>query len=418
LQRALYRRAKQSPAQRFYSLYDKVYRPDILAHAYALCRANGGAAGPDGITFEQMEATGVEAMLTEVSDWLRCKTYRPGPVRRVYIPKANGGERPLGIPNIVDRLVQMAVKLVLEPIYEADFESDSYGFRPRRSAHQALEAVHESIADGMTWAIDADIAQYFDSIPHDRLMKVVATRVVDGSMLALIRMFLAAPVIDERAGGGPRRPRAGVPQGGVVSPLLSNIYLHLLDRSFRRRTERRALQGRLIRYCDDFVVLTRKRPTRELSWLQGFLKRLGLTLHPDKTRVVDTWKEAFDFLGYRVRRRVKTLLLDISPASRARIHERLREPTRRTFRPLEKLVVELNEYIRGAREYFRLSPWWSRRRLDSYVEMRIARWHRKKHGQKHPAWSLVSEHKVHREYGVLAWAPVQPWNQQTACARR
>jgi RNA-directed DNA polymerase len=249
-------------------------------------------------------------------------------------------------------------------------------------------------------------------------MKVVATRVVDSSMLALIRMFLAAPVIDERAGGGPRRPRAGVPQGGVVSPLLSNLYLHLLDRSFRKRTERGDLQGRLIRYCDDFVVLTRKRPARELSWLQGFLTRLGLNLHPDKTRVVDTWKEAFDFLGYRVRRRVKTLVLDISPASRARIHERLREPTRRTFRPLGQLVAELNEYIRGARQYFRLSPWWSRRRLDSYVEMRIARWHRKKYGQKHPAWSLVSEHRIHREYGVLAWAPVQPWNQQTACARR
>jgi len=418
LQRALYRRAKQSPQQRFYSLYDKVYRADIVAHAYALNRANGGAPGPDGVTFEQVESAGVQAMLTQVSESLRNKTYRPGPVRRVYIPKANGGERPLGIPNIVDRVVQMAVKLVLEPIFEADFESDSYGFRPRRSAHLALEAVRESLTTGMGWAIDADLVQYFDSIPHDRLMKVVATRVVDSSMLALVRMFLAAPVIDTREGGGPRRPKAGVPQGGVVSPLLSNIYLHLLDRSFRKRVERGELQGRLVRYCDDFVLLTRHRPDKELSWLHAFLARLGLTLHPDKTRMVNTWKTAFDFLGYRVARPAQKLVLDISPKSRVRIHGRLRKPSRRTFQTLEHLVAELNVYIRGARQYFRLAPWWSRRALDSYVEGRIARWFRRKLGQKYPAWSRVSEHKIHREYGVLAWAPVQPWGQLTACTRR
>jgi len=418
LQRAFYRRAKQSPGQRFYSLYDKVYREDVVAHAYARCRANGGAAGPDGKTFEQVESDGVPALLTEVIESLRNKRYRPGPVRRVYIPKANGGERPLGIPNIVDRVVQTAVKLVLEPIFEADFESDSYGFRPRRNAQQALQAIHESIADGMSWVIDADIAQYFDSIPHDRLMKVIATRVVDSSMLALIRRFLAAPVIDVREGGGPRRPKSGVPQGGVVSPLLSNIYLHLLDRSFRKRNEQGQLNGRLIRYCDDFVLLSRKPPSKELSWLRGFLMRLGLTLHPDKTRVVDSCKEVFDFLGYRIARRRKALVLDISPKALVRIHGAIREPTRRTFQTLESLVAELNPYIRGARQYFRLAPWWSRRRLDSYTEGRIARWFRRKLGQKFPTWSLVSGHKIHREYGVLPWAPVQPWSQQAACARR
>jgi RNA-directed DNA polymerase len=417
LQRALYRRAKQAPAQRFYSLYDKVYRSDFLAHAFAQCRANNGAAGPDGITFEQIDDTGAQAMLTQVSESLRSKTYRPGPVRRVYIPKANGGERPLGIPNIVDRVVQTAVKLVLEPIFEADFDSDSYGFRPRRNAHQALEAVRESLTGGMGWAIDADIAQYFDSIPHDRLMKVVATRVVDSSMLALIRMFLAAPVIDSREGGGPRRPKAGVPQGGVISPLLSNLYLHLLDRSFRKRVERGDLEGRLIRYCDDFVLLTRRPPHKELSWLHGRFLRLGLTLHPDKTRVVNTWQSAFDFLGYRIARPAKKLVLDISPKSLVRIHERIREPSRRTFQSLECLVAELNAYIRGARQYFRLTPWWSRRSLDSYVETRIARWFRRKLGQKSRAWSRVSDHRIHREYGVLAWAPVTPWAQLPVCTR-
>ena len=205
---------------------------------------------------------------------------------------------------------------------------------------------------------------------------------------------------------------------GVVSPLLSNMYLHLLDRSFRKRVERGELQGRLVRYCDDFVLLTRHRPDKELSWLHAFLARLGLTLHPDKTRMVNTWKTAFDFLGYRVARPAKKLVLDISPKSRVRIHGCLRKPSRRTFQTLEHLVAELNEYIRGARQYFRLAPWWSRRALDSYVEGRIARWFRRKLGQKYPAWSRVSEHKIHREYGVLAWAPVQPWGQLTACTRR
>jgi group II intron reverse transcriptase/maturase len=418
LQRALYRRAKQSPTQRFYSLYDKVYRRDVLDHSFALCRANDGAAGPDGMTFSSMDETAVEAILTKVAEQLQKKTYRPGPVRRVYIPKANGGERPLGIPNIIDRVVQMAAKLILEPIFEADFEPDSYGFRPRRSAHDALKAVGESIADGLNWAIDADIRQYFDSIPHDRLMKVVATRVVDGSMLALIKMFLSAPVVDTRSSGGPQRPEAGVPQGGVVSPLLANIYLHLLDQNFRRGTERGGLDGRLVRYCDDFVLLSRQCPERELAWLRQLMNRLGLTLHPEKTRVVDTRRESFDFLGYRVHRRSgKRLVLDISPKSQVRIRDRLREPTQRTFQPLKKLVEDLNSYIRGARSYFQLAPWWSRRRLDSYVERRIAVWFRRKRGRKLPGWSHVAGHRIHREYGVLAWAPVRPWSQDTAWAR-
>ena len=266
----------------------------------------------------------------------------------------------------------------------------------------------------MCWVIDADIKQYFDSIPHDRLMKVVATRVVDSSMLALIRMFLAAPVIDSREGGGPRRPKAGVPQGGVVSPLLANIYLHLLDRSFRRRTERGELEGRLVRYCDDFVLLSRRPPQRELTWLQQILNRMGLSLHPDKTRVVHVGRGSFDFLGYRIRRRVKTLVLDISPKSLVRIHERLREPTRRTFQSLEALVEGLNTYIRGASAYFRLSPWWSRRRLDSYVEYRFASWFRRKLGQRFPMWSRISGHRLQSEHRLLAWAPVRPWSQDTA----
>lgn len=418
LQKALYLRAKESPSLRFYSLYDKVYRKDVLHHAYARCRANHGAAGPDGKTFEDLERNGVEALLSQLTEQLKGKTYRPGPVRRVYIPKANGGERPLGIPNIADRVVQMAVKLVAEPIFEADFESDSYGFRPKRNAHQALTEVRQCIANGMGWVIDADVTAYFDTIPHDKLMKVVATRVVDSSMLALIKMFLVAPVIDERDGGGPRRPKAGTPQGGVVSPLLANIYLHLLDRSYRRRVERGEFEGRLIRYCDDFVLLTRQRPDRELAWLRALMARMGLALHPEKTRVVNARNERFDFLGYRVGWRRKELLLDLSPKTCARIHERLREPTKWTFLPVDELVAKLNRYIGGAREYFRLAPWWSLRRLDGFMELRMARWWRRKLGLKYPAWSRVSERKLHTEHGLFSWAQTPSWDKQAPCTRR
>ena len=251
LQRALYRRAKEDKSFRFYALYDKVYREDVLRHAYELVKANRGAPGPDGKTFEQIEENGSEELLEQLHDELKTKRYKPGAVRRVYIPKAGGGERPLGIPNIRDRVVQMAAKLVLEPIFEADFEDDSYGFRPKRDAHQALEAIEEALRDGMEWVLDTDITAYFDTIPHDRLLKTVAERIVDGSMLKLIKAFLEAPIIDDRDGGGPRRNRQGTPQGGVISPLLANIYLHLVDRNFRRKVECGALKGRLIRYADD-----------------------------------------------------------------------------------------------------------------------------------------------------------------------
>jgi RNA-directed DNA polymerase len=250
LQRALYQKAKKDPRFRFYALYDKVYRLDVLEHSYALARANGGAPGPDGVTFREIEQEGSSRVLEQLRDELKTKRYKPGPVRRVYIPKPHGGERPLGIPNIRDRVVQTAVKLILEPIFEADFDEDSYGFRPKRDAHQALDAIESALKEGMCWVIDADIAAFFDTIPHDRLMKAVAERVVDGAMLALVKLFLEAPIVED--GGPPRRSRQGTPQGGVISPLLANIYLHLLDRNFRRNVQAGKLQdGRLIRYADD-----------------------------------------------------------------------------------------------------------------------------------------------------------------------
>jgi RNA-directed DNA polymerase len=403
LQRALYLRAKRERHFRAYALYDKVYRPDILAHAYALAKANAGAPGPDGRTFEEIEAEGRQVLLEELREELQTKTYRPGPVRRVYIPKLNGGERPLGIPNIRDRVVQTAAKLVLEPLFEADFEADSYGFRPRRGAHDALTAIGAALAAGMCWVIDADITAYFDTIPHDRLMKAVAERVVDGAVLALVKRFLEAPVIDDRAEGRPRRTRQGTPQGGVISPLLSNVYLHLLDRNFRRRVDRGELQGRLIRYADDFVLLTPRRPDRAWAWLHHLLARLGLTLHPEKTRVLDARRETFAFLGHTHRWQRRRLYLDISGKASGRIRDELRRKTRRTGWSLSAMVAEANPYIRGARHYFRRVRRQQLRALDHFVEQRFARWWARKHGLRRPAWSLVSGGALWRQHGLERW---------------
>ena len=405
LRKALYERAKRNPGLRFHSLYDKVYRTDVLAHAYALCRANKGAAGPDGVTFEDVERSGGSgSLLARLAEELKTKQYEPGPVRRVYIPKANGGERPLGIPDIRDRVVAMAVKLVLEPIFEADFDPDSYGFRPWRDAHQALAAIRASVADGMAWVVDADVSKCFDTIPHDRLMKVVASRVVDGSMLALIKKFLVAPVVDEHDGGRRTRPRAGTPQGGPASPLLANIYLHLVDRNFRKHVEGGELKGRLVRYADDLVIVSPRHPVRELQWLRGLVARLGLTLHPEKTRVVHAAKEWVNFLGYRFcRRSTGRVAFDVAPMAMTRIRDTLREVTRRTFLSKEELISELNVYIRGASEYFRLAEPRRLWNLDRFVLARIARWARHKRVRRLPEWSLARGTYLYRELGLVTW---------------
>jgi RNA-directed DNA polymerase len=357
------------------------------------------------VTFEDIERNGgPDPMLARLAEELKTRQYTPGPVRRVYIPKANGGERPLGIPNIRDRVVAMAVKLVVEPIFEADFDADSYGFRPERDAHQALTAIRESIAAGMTWVIDADVSKCFDTIPHDKLLRTVASRVVDGSMLALVKTFLTAPVVDERDGGRRTRPRAGTPQGGPASPLLANIYLHLLDRNFRRQVERGALQGRLVRYADDFVVLCSRPPDREREWAARLMERLGLTLHPDKTRVVNVGEEWVNFLGYRIRRRPSgRVALDIAPKAMSRIRDTLRDTTRRTFLSQQELISELNVYIRGAGEYFRLAEPRTLWNLDRFVLARIARWARHKRVRRLPEWSLARGTTLYREHGLATW---------------
>jgi RNA-directed DNA polymerase len=303
LQRKLYCKAKAEPAFRFYLLYDKICREDILHHAYALARANAGAPGVDGVTFKQIDALGVEAWLAGLREELVSKTYRPDPVRRVMIPKPGGGERPLGIPTIRDRVVQTAAKIVLEPIFEADFEDSAYGYRPRRSAVDAVKETHRLICRGYTDVVDADLSKYFDTIPHSDLLKSVARRIVDRHVLWLLKLWLKAPV-EERDGDGTRRVSGGksntcgTPQGGVASPLLANIYMNRFLKHWRLSGRGEAFHAYIISYADDFVILSRGCAKEALMWTKAVMMKLGLTLNEVKTSVKNARKESFDFLGY------------------------------------------------------------------------------------------------------------------------
>jgi RNA-directed DNA polymerase len=303
LQRKLYVKAKAEPAFRFYVLYDKIYREDILDHAYRLARANAGAPGVDGVSFAQIEEQGLEAWLAGLAEELVSKTYRPDPVRRVLIPKPDGGERPLGIPTIRDRVVQTAAKLVLEPIFEADFEDNTYGYRPQRGAVDAVRKVHQHICQGYTDVVDADLSGYFDSIPHDDLIKSVVRRIVDGQVLRLIKLWLKAP-IEERGEDGTRRMyggkgnTCGTPQGGVISPLLANIYMNRFLKHWRLSKCDEAFRAHVVAYADDFVILSRGRASEALAWTKVVMTRLGLTLNEEKTSLKNARQERFDFLGY------------------------------------------------------------------------------------------------------------------------
>ena len=360
LQRKLYAKAKQEPGYRFYALYDKVYRADILHHAYRLVRSNKGAPGIDGVSFEAIEAAeGIEKFLEGLAEEVKNRTYRPMPVRRVMIPKADGSQRPLGIPTIRDRVVQMAVKLMIEPIFEADFCDSSYGFRPKRSAHDAMGDISSALRKGHYEVIDADLSKYFDTIPHAKLMVVVAERIADGGILHLIKQWLEAPVVEkgkdgkDRTSGG-KSNRRGTPQGGVISPLLANLYLHLLDRIWERHDLERKYGARLVRYADDMVLLCRRGTAKPLAMLKHVLNRLDLTLNETKTTIVNAWEESFGFLGFEVRMnrgRSGKAYPHIQPSKSAvkRINAKVTALTLRKLTPvpLPTIIQRLNQTLCG-----------------------------------------------------------------------
>ena len=389
LRQKLYLKAKQEPKFRFYALYDRIYRRDVLASAYRIARANHGKGGVDGVTFEQIEAEegGAEGFVDEIHESLKHERYRPFAVRRVYIPKPDGRQRPLGIPTIRDRVVQTAMLLIVEPIFEADFMDCSYGFRPKRSAHDALGEVRKHLKQGLTAVFDADLKGYFDSIPQDKLMKCLRMRIVDRSVLKLIRMWLEAPVEEDDGHGGKKvcRRRKGTPQGGVVSPLLANVYLHWFEKVFYATSGPGTwAKAQVVRYADDFMVLARYQGNRLAGYIEYKIESwLGLELNRTKTKVVNLRQPgaSVDFLGYTFRYDLDLKgrghrYLNVTPSRKAmQAHrDKLRKTISRGkgFVPVTQLIEIVNRQQRGWANYFSFGyPRKVMRETNRYVRNRL-----------------------------------------------
>jgi RNA-directed DNA polymerase len=416
LQDSLHAKAKESPNLRFHFLYDKVWRADVLAIAYYRCEANKGAAGVDGQTFADIEKYGVERWLGELAQELKAKTYRPQAVRRVWIPKADGKQRPLGIPAIRDRVVQMAAVLVLEPIFEADLQPEQYAYRAERSAQDAVREVQSWLDRGYTEIVDADLSGYFDSIPHAELMKSVARRISDRHMLHLVKMWLEAPVEESDEQGRKSRTtrnkdeHRGTPQGGVLSPLLANLYMRRFVLGWKQLGHEQRLDAHIVNYADDFVILTRGRADEAMTAMRDMMSRLQLTVNEKKTRQCSLPEETFTFLGFTFGQQYswKTGRAYVAPTPSAKkvqaICDKISVETRcqTAYRTEREQVTKLNQMLVGWANYFRLgyvtAAWQT---VQHHACRRLRRWLRRKHKEKTGHADRYSDLQLYEGWGLV-----------------
>jgi len=390
-QRNLYQKAKQDKGFRFYVLYDKIRLKHFLRESFRRVKSKRGSPGVDGITFEEIEKQGVDEFINRIIVELETETYRPQPVKRVMIPKANGKKRPLGIPTIKDRVVQMSCKMVIEPIFEADFEESSYGFRPGRSAGDAMAAIKENLKAGKTEVFDADLSGYFDTIPHDKLMTLIAIRISDRKVLHLIKMWLKSPIDEDGNLRGGKKNRKGTPQGGVISPLLANIYLHLVDKLVNKNNSLFDKYGiKIVRYADDWVLMGKKIPAVIHEAIQILLKKMELEINEEKSRTVIATEESFDFLGFTIRYDAgvkwnRNNYWNIFPSNKSckKVRKNIKEYLYKSRHFSQERVTEgLNQKIRGWLNYFIIDDvsytWKARRDLRWYLRERLFRYYRRK----------------------------------------
>jgi len=418
LQRKLYRKAKEDETYRFYVLYDKLAVPYVLREAYRRVKANRGAPGVDGVTFKALEAEGEGEFLEVIRKELVERSYRPSPVKRVMIPKANGKMRPLGIPTIKDRVVQMACKMIIEPIFEADFQDSSYGFRPKRSAKDAVREIKENLEAGRERVYDADLSSYFDTIPHGKLLILIGMRIADRQILHLIKQWLKAPVEEDGKISGGKKQKTGTPQGGVISPLLANIYLNLVDKLVSR------MSGipediRIVRYADDFVLMGREISDRVMKKLHEVLDRMELTVNSEKTRIVNAAEESFDFLGFtfqkrwsRTRRGVKYYHVQASMKATKAIRANIKAYLKSNLHRGKQVVIRnLNWKVRGWLAYFTMpgttQAWKAAFQLKGYLRTSLYRYHRRKSQRYNAAYCQNAYYVWVTKHGLID--PMEHW---------